>query len=64
MLTFKNSVAGARKEITDFKSVLTSEESKKLFDDANVSRQAKPKGLRPWRASDDPNWTTIRKRRT
>lgn len=61
---FKDSVAGARSEIADVRTALTSEDSKKLFDEANTSRQAKPKGIRPWRAGDDPTWTTPTKRKT
>ncbi|OIW34102.1 hypothetical protein CONLIGDRAFT_569981 [Coniochaeta ligniaria NRRL 30616] len=62
--SFKKSVADAHKEIADIRAALTSEESKKLLDEANASRLAKPKGIRPWRATDDPNWTTPRKRKT
>lgn len=54
----------AHKEISDVRTALTSEESTKLFDEVNASQQANPKGIRPWRATDDPNWTTPRKRKT
>jgi hypothetical protein len=37
---------------------MTKEETKKLFDEANASEKAKSKGIRSWRATDDPNWTT------
>jgi len=56
-------VASARKEVSEFETAVTSAESKKLFDDADASREAKPKGIRPWRATDDPNWTTLRKKK-
>jgi hypothetical protein len=60
MSAFKISLAGARKEVSELKVAVTSAESKKLVDDADVSRQANPKGIRPWRATEDPNWTTPR----
>ena len=58
---FNQSVANTRKEIQDFKEALTSEESRKVFNHAAASKRAKPHGIKPWRYSDDPEWTTVKR---
>jgi hypothetical protein len=42
--------------LKDFKTLYTSEESKKVLEQAKKSREAHPKGIKPWRVRDDPNW--------
>ncbi|KAM7199059.1 hypothetical protein V8F20_005877 [Naviculisporaceae sp. PSN 640] len=59
---FNQSVANTQKEVQDFKQALTSEESTKIFKHAAASRRARPGGIKPWRYSDDPEWTTLKKR--
>lgn len=58
--SFAKSVAETNNELNDFKAAMTSEESKSVFEKANESRQANPKGIRPWRATEHPDWTTPR----
>lgn len=59
---FNQSVANTQKEVQDFKQALMSEESTKIFKHVAASRRAKPAGIKPWRYSDDPEWTTLKKR--
>ncbi|KAI1373049.1 hypothetical protein F4677DRAFT_430882 [Hypoxylon crocopeplum] len=49
----------ARNQIKDFSSLYNNEESKKALDQAKKSRDADPKGIRPWRAKDHPDWLDI-----
>lgn len=56
--SFAKSVGETSSELNDFKAAMTSEESKKVFEKANESRQVNPKGIRTWRATEDPEWTT------
>lgn len=58
---FNQSVANTRKEVQDFKEALTGEESNKIFKHVTASRRAKPAGIKPWRYSDDPEWTTLKR---
>ncbi|KAK1769067.1 hypothetical protein QBC33DRAFT_513311 [Phialemonium atrogriseum] len=58
--SFVKSVTETSKELADFKEAMMSEESRKVFEQANQSRKANPKGIRPWRAVEDPDWTTIK----
>jgi hypothetical protein len=53
-------VKGAQEAITRFKDTYTSEESEAIFKKASDSRRANSLGIRPWRASDDPDWTRLR----
>ena len=48
----------ANQEIEGVKAGLTSEETTTILGEARASRQAKPKGITPWRATDHPDWTT------
>ncbi|KAJ0116563.1 hypothetical protein J7T55_007543 [Diaporthe amygdali] len=45
-------------EIREYKQAATSEETVKVLEHANQSRKENPKGIKPWRARDDPNWLT------
>ena len=58
---FNQSVANTRKEIQDFKEALASEEYRKVFAHVQASRGANPQGIKPWRYSDDPEWTTVKR---
>ncbi|KAK4447042.1 hypothetical protein QBC34DRAFT_142443 [Podospora aff. communis PSN243] len=55
---FMKSLEGTTKEIEDFKKAYTSEKTKGAFQRGTESRKANPQGIKPWRASDDPDWTT------
>lgn len=46
----------AHKDVSEFRQQITSEESKKVLQYAEQSRSRDPKGIKPWRASDDPEW--------
>ncbi|KAK0723032.1 hypothetical protein B0T26DRAFT_245907 [Lasiosphaeria miniovina] len=61
---FLESVDATDKEIASFKTAISSDETKKLIQKANKSRQANPKGLKPWRPRDDPQWTTTKRQKT
>ncbi|POS79031.1 hypothetical protein DHEL01_v202576 [Diaporthe helianthi] len=42
--------------IQEYKQAATNEETSKVFERAKQSRQDNPKGIKPWRARDDPDW--------
>ncbi|KAI1328441.1 hypothetical protein F5Y16DRAFT_369048 [Xylariaceae sp. FL0255] len=46
----------AKTELDEFKALYTSEESKKIMEQAKKSRDANPKGIKPWRYKDHPDW--------
>lgn len=60
---FSNAVQDTGKEIRQFKDAIRSTETEKVFSMANESRRANPMGIKPWRARDDPEWTTRKRRR-
>ncbi|KAK3340066.1 hypothetical protein B0H65DRAFT_550566 [Neurospora tetraspora] len=60
---FSNAVQDTGKEIRQFKDTIRSSETEKVFNMANESRRANPMGIKPWRARDDPEWTTRKRRR-
>ncbi|KAK3334016.1 hypothetical protein B0T19DRAFT_144249 [Cercophora scortea] len=57
------SMGDTQKEITSFREAMLSEETKKVFQKANDSRRANPKGIAPWRARDHPDWTSPKRRK-
>ncbi|KAK0646429.1 hypothetical protein B0T16DRAFT_390861 [Cercophora newfieldiana] len=44
-------------EIEAFKKAYTSEKTKAVFQRGTESRKANTLGIRPWCATDDPDWT-------
>ncbi|KAI8960406.1 hypothetical protein F5Y11DRAFT_330117 [Daldinia sp. FL1419] len=56
---FLKSINAARAQITDFNALYNSEESKKVLEQAKKSRDANPKGIKPWRAKDHPDWLDL-----
>ncbi|KAK3505317.1 hypothetical protein B0T13DRAFT_485948 [Neurospora crassa] len=60
---FSDAVQDTGKEIRQFKDTMLSSESEKVFNMANESRRANPMGIKPWRARDDPEWTTRKRRK-
>ncbi|KAI0378660.1 hypothetical protein F5Y04DRAFT_261292 [Hypomontagnella monticulosa] len=56
---FKTSMVTASAQINEFNSLYNSEESKKALDHAKKSRDANPKGIKPWRAKDHPDWLDL-----
>ncbi|KAK3374893.1 hypothetical protein B0H63DRAFT_259586 [Podospora didyma] len=61
---FRKSIDSTNLEIANFRAAITSEEIKKIFQRAADSRQANPKGIKPWRATEDPEWTANKRRKT
>ncbi|KXJ88790.1 hypothetical protein Micbo1qcDRAFT_166230 [Microdochium bolleyi] len=53
---FKTAITLAQTEIKDFGELYNSEESRKVLEQARLSREAEPTGIKPWRHKDDPNW--------
>jgi hypothetical protein len=53
---FSESTKTANKEVMDFKTLMSDEESKKVFEQARKSRNANPDNIKPWRAVDHPDW--------
>jgi hypothetical protein len=49
--------AGA--EIQGFATLYTSEDSKKVLEQARKSREANPKGIKTWRYKDHPDWWEV-----
>ncbi|KAG8161700.1 hypothetical protein KVR01_008687 [Diaporthe batatas] len=42
--------------IREYKQAATDEETTRVFERAKQSRKDSPKGIKPWRARDDPDW--------
>ncbi|KAF4848642.1 hypothetical protein CGCSCA4_v004846 [Colletotrichum siamense] len=57
--SFIKSVEGARKEVQDFQDLRKSEEMTKIMNHASQRRREEPKGVKPWRATEHPDWTTL-----
>ncbi|EHK99554.1 hypothetical protein GLAREA_06904 [Glarea lozoyensis ATCC 20868] len=53
---FSESTKTANKEVMDFKTLMSDEETKKVFEQARKSRNANPDNIKPWRAIDHPDW--------
>ncbi|KAL2020365.1 hypothetical protein VTK56DRAFT_8494 [Thermocarpiscus australiensis] len=54
--TFMQSVDGANREISAFQQAVMMMESEGIFAKAHESQQKNPKGIKQWRARDDPDW--------
>ena len=55
---FSESTRTANKEVLDFKTLMSDEETKKVLEQARKSRAANPNNVKPWRAMDHPDWLT------
>ncbi|KAH7393431.1 hypothetical protein BKA64DRAFT_87637 [Cadophora sp. MPI-SDFR-AT-0126] len=53
---FSKSANTANQEVQEFRRLMTSEDSKKVMEQARKSRAENPKGIKPWKASDHPDW--------
>ncbi|KAJ4292130.1 hypothetical protein N0V88_005757 [Collariella sp. IMI 366227] len=64
-IAFKQAVDDTNKEITSFREAVVGPTSKDIFKAASASQTAKPKGIKQWRARDDPDWAnpTLKRRR-
>ncbi|KAI0480902.1 hypothetical protein GGR56DRAFT_628071 [Xylariaceae sp. FL0804] len=56
MRSFTDSVTTARDEIKGFGALYQGEKSRTILEQARKSREANPKGIKPWRARDHPGW--------
>lgn len=55
------SVASATAELQDFRALYTSDETKKILEQAAKSREAQPENIKTWRARDHPDWLESKK---
>ncbi|GKT51631.1 uncharacterized protein ColSpa_11812 [Colletotrichum spaethianum] len=53
-----HSVAAAKKEVQDFQDFRKSDEITKIMDHAAKRRKEEPNGIKAWRTTDHPDWTT------
>ncbi len=52
-------MVGAVKEVKEFRDLFTGDEAKTIMDHASASRKKQPTGIKPWRASQEPDWATL-----
>jgi hypothetical protein len=55
---FSESTRTANKEVSKFTTLMSDEETKKIFEQGRKSRIANPDDIKPWRAIDHPDWLT------
>jgi len=48
--------ATANREVKQFRQLVESEGSRKIFEHVKESRARNPKGITPWRITDDSTW--------
>ncbi|SPQ26093.1 6d3ccb14-ee1a-42d0-928e-d950a3592cf4 [Thermothielavioides terrestris] len=53
---YMQSVDRANKEVASFREALVGLHSDGVFAQAGASQKANPKGIKAWRARDDPDW--------
>ncbi|KXX79812.1 hypothetical protein MMYC01_203313 [Madurella mycetomatis] len=53
---YMQSVENASKEVTSFRDLVHGPETEALFARAGRSQKENPKGIKQWRARDDPDW--------
>ncbi|OLN85501.1 hypothetical protein CCHL11_08093 [Colletotrichum chlorophyti] len=51
------SVATAKKEVQDFQDHRKTDAIAKIMEHAEKRRKEEPDGIKPWRATDHPDWT-------
>ncbi|KAJ4424102.1 hypothetical protein N0V82_001150 [Gnomoniopsis sp. IMI 355080] len=54
----KGATQAAFNEVEEYKKNATDPENIKILDRAKQSRNQNPKGIKPWRAKDHPDWLT------
>jgi hypothetical protein len=59
LVSFQKSVASAATELRDFGGLFSSEETKRVLEQAEKSRQAQPRDIKAWRARDHPDWLEV-----
>jgi hypothetical protein len=55
---FSTSAKQAKEEVQRFRELMTDAQSKKFLEQAKKSRADKPQGIKPWRATQHPDWLT------
>ncbi|KAJ0302867.1 hypothetical protein COL5a_000946 [Colletotrichum fioriniae] len=55
---YMESVAAAKKEVQDFQDMRKSEKITNIMEHATQRRKEEPNGIKAWRTTDHPNWTT------
>ncbi|KAK4235493.1 hypothetical protein C8A03DRAFT_46397 [Achaetomium macrosporum] len=53
---YMQSVNSTTKEVAGFREAVRGLQSDGIFARASASQQANPKGIKPWRAQNDPDW--------
>lgn len=55
---YMQAVENASKEVASFRDVINSPETEALFGRAGRSQKENPRGIKQWRARDDPDWAS------
>ncbi|KAK6843810.1 hypothetical protein PG987_004670 [Apiospora arundinis] len=58
-VSFTKAVGTASRELSDFRTLYQSNESKQVLEHANKSRAANPEDIKPWRPKDHPDWLEL-----
>ncbi|KAH9215703.1 hypothetical protein DL95DRAFT_435461 [Leptodontidium sp. 2 PMI_412] len=53
---FSKSANTANQEVQEFRRLMTAEDSKEVLEQAKKSRAENPKGIKPWMATEHPEW--------
>ncbi|KAM4062287.1 hypothetical protein HRG_009137 [Hirsutella rhossiliensis] len=53
---FMKAVEDAQADVRDFTELMKDEESKRVFAQADKSREENPFGIKPWKHTADPDW--------
>ncbi|CAL3965747.1 hypothetical protein PZA11_002622 [Diplocarpon coronariae] len=55
---FSDSANMANQEVQEFRRLMTDEKSIEVMEQARRSRAEDPKGIKPWRVTEHPDWLT------
>jgi len=55
---FSTSTGAANQEVQQFRRLMNNEESVKVMEQARKSRAENPKGIKPWKVTEHPDWLT------
>lgn len=55
---YMQSIDGTKREIASFQQAVLTTQSDGVFARARESQTANPRGLKQWRARDDPDWAS------
>ncbi|KAL2760934.1 hypothetical protein ACRALDRAFT_2063677, partial [Sodiomyces alcalophilus JCM 7366] len=54
--SFSDSVAASYQEVQEFTELKRNEKSRQILEHAAQRRKEEPGGIKPWRATDHPDW--------